>query len=436
MEQQDTIFALSSGQGKAGVAVIRVSGSRSRFVLETITGRAVKARAMMVADLRSRSGAVIDQAVTLFFAGPHSFTGDDVVEFQLHGGRAVVASMLKELASFDRCRVAAPGEFTRRAVLNGRIDLLRAEAIADLIDAETEAQRRLAILGQSGQLSNELNALRSSLLDALGEIEAGIDFSDEGDVTAALNALTRPVLEQVKRRLVAIERASVRAERVRSGLKIVLAGAVNSGKSTLLNTLAKRDVAIVSPIAGTTRDRLEVHLDLDGWPVTVIDTAGIRPTEDEIEAFGIDRAWAAIASADLVLHLSKTDVWDDFGVVTGACLKLRTQIDSKPVQSREPGICYISAKTGDGLDGLVDRITALASGMLDVGNEPVVQNERQLLAIRGALANIDRVLTAELMPELIAEELRSSAGYLANVIGPIDSEAILGQIFARFCIGK
>ena len=282
----DTIYALSSGLGRAGVAVFRVSGPRSRFALETLTGRSPRDRPRLCA-VRSADGMLIDHALVLSFQAPASFTGEDVVEFQTHGGRAVIAAMLRALSSIEGCRLAEAGEFTRRALNNGKIDLDGAEALVDLIDAETEQQRRLALAGREA-LKGELADLRGSLLDAMALLEAEIDFSDEGDVTETANPVL-PLLNGSRDRICSLLDASRRAERVRNGIRVVIAGEVNAGKSTLLNTLARRDVAIVAVTPGTTRDRIEVQLDLGGWPVTLIDTAGLRETEDAVEARG-DRA--------------------------------------------------------------------------------------------------------------------------------------------------
>ena len=435
LTDQDTIFALSSGKGRAGVAVIRMSGQQSRFALETLSGKPAEAASVRVCQLTSRSGLVLDHAVTLFFEAPRSFTGEDSAEFQVHGSRAVIAALLAELGRFPDCRSAEPGEFTRRALENGKIDLLGAEALADLIDAETEAQRRLAIGGQSGRLRRDVEALRADLIETMALLEATIDFSDEADVATTME---QPVSEGIGRVLASIRSmltASTRAERLRAGLKVVLAGDVNAGKSTLLNALAQRDVAIVSPVAGTTRDRLDVHLDIKGWPVTVMDTAGFRATQDAVETLGIERSLQALQEADLVLHLSKSDVWPDLSA--SRVLKVRTQTDSHPVNSAEPEAVAISAMTGYGMERLLDRIETIAGELMSTGDDPVVGSHRQFRSLEDAERLLLTLIDDKARPvELAVEDIRGAAGCLAEMIGGIDSDTVRSQIFSRFCIGK
>ncbi len=435
---QDTIFALSSGQGKAGVAVIRVSGTNTRFVFETITKLSLpKPRHAYLRQLHDKSGNIIDSALVLLFDNPHSFTGEDCAEFHVHGGRAVVKALLGCLASFENCRLAEAGEFTRRALLNGKIDLLGAESLADLIDAETEAQRDLAIKGQSGRLRREIEDLRQGLLDAMSLVEAGIDFSDEGDVSPELTTYIEKVIDSAKERLKHLIDGYGASERLRRGLRVVLAGPVNAGKSTLINALAGRDVAIVSHIPGTTRDQIEVHLDLNGWPVTVIDTAGIRETNDEIEAEGIKRAVQAMSQADIVLSLSPSQtkhISDErldslplqINIVTKA--DLQTDCNSK-------NIC-ISVKTGSGLNTLLQRLTIEAERFMKIGDAPAVTHLRQKQGLTNAYNLLHQCGSVIQIPELLAEDLRYVSSTLNSIIGTIDNEDVLGQIFSRFCIGK
>src|SRR6516162_1765127 len=298
----DTIFALSSGRPPAAIAVVRISGSQSRLALEALTGRVPEPRKVALVSVRDpQSGAAIDQALALWFPGPNSETGEDAAELQLHGGRAVISAVLAALGRLDGFRLAEPGEFTRRAFEHGRIDLTQVEALADLIYAETEAQRRQALDQLRGLLGDRAEAWRERLIEALALVETGIDFVDEGDVpkdlVARAMAIARPLSAEIREALAGADRG----ERLRDGLWVVIAGPPNAGKSTLLNRLARREAAIVSPYAGTTRDVIEVHLDLNGLPVTLLDTAGIRETHDPVEMEGVRRARDRAAAADLVL---------------------------------------------------------------------------------------------------------------------------------------
>src|SRR5215210_7600246 len=300
---EDTIFAPASGPGRAAIAVVRLSGPGTAGVLKSMAGRLPAPRRMTLAVLRDPAlGDALDQALVVWMPGPHSFTGEDQAELHLHGGLAVRAAVLRTLAGLPGCRAAEPGEFTRRAFLNGRMDLSRVEGLADLVDAETEAQRRQALLQLGGRLGNAAEGWREDILQALALLEATLDFSDEGDVPADLEADVAQRLTLLRDEFHRVL-ANRSGERLREGLTVVLAGPPNSGKSTLLNALAQRDVAIVSPVAGTTRDAIEVHCDLGGLPVAVVDTAGIRDSTDLIEQEGVSRARARVQDADLVLWL-------------------------------------------------------------------------------------------------------------------------------------
>src|SRR3954469_16058884 len=298
----DTIFALSSGRPPAAIAVVRISGPRSRNALEQLIGRVPEPRKAALAHVRDpATGELIDQALALWFPGPHSETGEDTVELQLHGGRAVIAAVLAALGKLDGFRLAEPGEFTRRAFENGRLDLTQVEALADLVFAETQAQRRQAFQQLRGLLGNRAEAWRRQVIEAQALVEAGIDFSDEGDVPQGLVARALDIVRPLAAEIAQAVAGAGRGERLREGLWVAIAGPPNVGKSTLLNRIAKREAAIVSPIAGTTRDVIEVHLDLDGYPVTLLDTAGIRDSVDPVEQEGVRRARARAAEADLVL---------------------------------------------------------------------------------------------------------------------------------------
>ena len=312
---RDTIFALSSGRPPAAVAVVRISGPRAGVALETLIGRVPAARRASLARVRDpATGDLIDEGLALWFPGPNSETGEDIVELQVHGGRAVIAALLAALGRFDGLRHAEAGEFTRRAFENGRMDLTAVEGLADLVAAETEAQRRQALRQLKGLLGERAETWRQRLIEALALVEAGIDFSDEDDVPADLTArsleLIRPLADEVSTAMAG------QGERLREGLRVAIAGPPNAGKSTLFNRLARREAAIVSPFPGTTRDVLEIHLDLGGYPVTVLDTAGIRDATDPIEREGVRRAGEQAARADLVLWVIDPTS-DDVGVVAG-----------------------------------------------------------------------------------------------------------------------
>src|SRR5262245_18576056 len=301
MAETDTIFALSSGRPPAAIAVVRISGPRARVALETMVGKVPEPRRAALARVRDDAGAVIDSALVLFFPGPRSETGEDMVELQLHGGRAIVAAVVATLGRLDGFRPAEAGEFTRRAFENGRLDLTEVEGLADLIYAETEAQRRLAYGQFAGRLGKRAEAWRTRLVEALALVEARIDFADEGDVPENLVGPALASAQTLHDEIVAALADDRRGERLRDGLVVAIAGPPNAGKSSLMNRIAQREAAIVTAVPGTTRDVIEVHLDLEGYPVTVLDTAGIRDTDDPVEQEGVRRARARAAAADLVL---------------------------------------------------------------------------------------------------------------------------------------
>jgi len=482
---RDTIFALSSGRPPAAIAVIRISGPRAGEALKALCGKIPEPRRAAFARVRDpKNGDVIDEALALWFPAPASETGEDVAELQLHGGRAVIAAALAALGRVEGLRPAEAGEFTRRAFENGKLDLTAVEALADLVMAETEGQRRQALRQMQGALRVRADAWRETLIRALALIEAGIDFSDEADVPQDLLAPALALVRGLEAEIAAALADCHRGERLREGLVVAIAGPPNAGKSTLLNRIAKREAAIVSPYAGTTRDVIEVHLDLGGLPVTLLDTAGIRETDDPVEMEGVRRARERAAGADLVLW-----VVDASERSSGAPLEgegrpvwlIRNKIDL--VNDRQPNNesrCQASAKseagdqpndslkssvnkglkrppprnesrtdryehsfalsaaTGEGFDLLLDELARYAEGFLGGGEAALVTRERHRRSLECALAALRRTLEPGLAgrEDLLAEELHAASRALARLTGRVDVEDLLDVIFRDFCIGK
>jgi tRNA modification GTPase len=431
---QPTIVALSSGHGRAGVAVIRISGSQTRFVIETIAGIVPPPRFASLHRLRDHDGETIDAGLVLFFPSPRSFTGEDVAELQVHGSRAVLARLLACLTQFRDVRLAQPGEFTRRAFEAGKLDLAAVEGLADLIDSETEWQRRQALRQMEGALGEMAGRWRGGLLKAMTLLAAEIDFSDEGDVSGPLVADAIAMAAGIRTELRAALGSFARGERVREGFVVVLAGAPNAGKSSLLNALARRDIAIVSPVAGTTRDAIEVRLDLHGVPVVMIDTAGLRESLDDVEREGVRRALALVERADLVLSLRAIDSEADHVRHDPNVMLIATKADLNGVARL--GELAVSAVTGAGLDNLLDGIVARLSALAQP--EPaLLTRERHRAAVTEAVLALDRVIDARHgQVELLAEDVRLAVVALERLIGRIGVEDVLDQLFAGFCIGK
>ncbi len=444
--RDDTIFALSSGRGRAGVAVIRVSGPRARDTVTAIAGSPPPPRQASLRALRDpASGEMLDRALVLYFAAPASFTGEDVAEFHVHGGSAVIDGIVGALAAMPGLRAAQAGDFTRRAFDNGRLDLTEVEGLADLIDAETRAQRRQALRQSRGALGVLYEGWRDDLIEALAQIEAALDFSDEADVPETVAGRARPVAEQALRAISAHLDDKRRGERLRDGFAVVLAGAPNAGKSSLLNGLAKRDVAIVSEEAGTTRDVIEVHLDLGGLPVAILDTAGIREAEGALEREGVARALARAAAADLVIWLvdAGQPQWSPPGELGGAGGAVMTVVNKSDLAKPKPDgdaiepLLRISAKTGAGLDALADALADRVGEGFAAAEAPVITRARhrqELERARDALKHFVAGEAEEL--ELRAEDLRAAAHALGRITGRVDVEDVLDRIFAGFCIGK
>lgn len=465
MADETTIFALSSGLGKSGVAVIRISGPEVRGVMATMSAPDVLDRRVAFRRIiHPHTRELLDRAVVVFFAAPMSETGEDVVEFQLHGGRAVVRATLDALATIPGCRMAEPGEFVRRAFNNGKLDLVEVENLADLVDAETDAQRRGA-LAASGVLSTLYDGWRTRLIEIAALTEAAIDFSDEGDVSAssfeAARSRARRLADEIARHL----NDGHRGEILRDGFRVALLGAPNAGKSSLLNALARRDAAIVSEEAGTTRDVIEVRLDLDGYPVIVSDTAGIRDTEGRIEQEGIRRSLMAARAANLALWLTETGLDSPpneisretlFAIRTKSDLALPVEGESAATASRgEPAASTlalpalatltratstlaISTQTGAGMDELIRLIAARARDAMAVdADTPAVARARHRTQLQQAAASLATFIEGPADHlELRAEDVRQAAHALGRITGRVDVEDVLGKIFSSFCIGK
>jgi tRNA modification GTPase len=442
MSSGDTIFALSSGRGLAAVAVVRISGPRAREALERLAGKVPEARRAAHAIVRNpANGEVIDDALALWFPGPRSETGEDMVEFQVHGGRAILAAVFQALGNIDGFRPALAGEFTRRALLNGKLDLSAVEGLGDLIAAETEAQRRQALLQYRGGLAKKVEEWREQLIAVLASLEASIDFVDEGDVpedllTPAMRTASA-LLDEIRGTLKDAERG----ERLREGLVVAIAGPPNAGKSTLLNRLAQREAAIVTDIPGTTRDPIEVALDLNGVPVILVDTAGVRETSDPVESEGVRRALGRAASADLVLWLVDADVAEIPSSPSAHELVLvRSKADRVDSETQrrigQAGELVLSAQSGFGIDALIDLLTRRAEAL--GGSPALVTHARQRQAIGEAADRIASAINfaAPGREELVAEEFRLAARALGRVTGRVDVEDVLDLVFRNYCIGK
>ncbi|HSD92072.1 MAG TPA: tRNA uridine-5-carboxymethylaminomethyl(34) synthesis GTPase MnmE [Methyloceanibacter sp.] len=430
----DTIVAPASGAGRAAIAVIRVSGPHTRAVLEALCGGVPPARHASLRDIGPPARAVIDRGLVLWFPAPSSFTGEDMAELQVHGSRAVVREIVDAVLALPGTRLAEPGEFARRAFENGKLDLTQVEGLADLIDAETETQRRQALAQAEGSLRALYESWRDELVRAQALTEAGLDFADEGDVVADVGAKAEAMVAAL-RSSIARHLAGRSGELLRDGLRVVIAGPPNAGKSSLMNALAKRDVAIVSEEAGTTRDVIELHLDLGGAPVIVADTAGIREAEGRVEQAGITRALARIEDADIVLWVvdATAPVWSG----PAGAIAVLNKIDLARDAGAGREVVEVSARTGEGIDGLVAVLAERAAEAVDSGaGGPLPTRTRHRLELEAAAAALQHFADPKLGPELKAEELRIAAHHLGRLTGRIDVEEVLGAIFAEFCIGK
>ncbi len=444
LRRHETIFALSSGIGRCAVSVIRISGPQSRQILDSMTSSRPKPREAQLTTVRDpESAETVDQGLAIWFPAPNSFTGEDLLELQLHGSRAVTAKVFSILRRMSGVRAAEAGEFSRRALENGKFDLIETEALADLIDADTEAQRKLAILEKGGPLRAFGEALRDELIALMADLEIALDFTDEVEHAEEIGAQVRLRLNVIERRLAGVEASYASAERVRDGLTVLIAGAPNAGKSSLLNALAQRDVAIVSEIAGTTRDLVEVKLDLGGLPINLIDTAGIRPTQDPVEQEGVRRALQKAQSADLVLWLSAineppTSPPEDFPCDPLWLVHTKVDLDAGGAAEGRFGVdgLALSAQTGFQIDLLLQTLKSFAETKMSINGSVIVANERQWRAIVTAHEAVEAAGRPGLPPEIVAEELRRASFALENLLGKIGVENVLDSVFGRFCIGK
>lgn len=444
----DTIFAPATASGRAGVAVIRVSGPKAAKALDRLGGASLQPRKMSRLTIRDPENEdVLDDSLAVWFPAPHSFTGEDVLELHIHGGRAVMDGVLSALNSIGGLRPAEPGEFTRRAFDGGKLDLTQAEALADLVDADTRAQARQALKQMGGALKSRYDEWRTRLIQSLAHLEAVIDFPDEDLPEETAKALWDGVAA-LDTEIADHLADNGRGERLRDGVHVAIVGPPNAGKSSLLNMLAKRDAAIVSETAGTTRDVIEVHLDLGGFPVLVADTAGLRETEDAIEDEGVRRAKQRADQADLVIALFDGATYPERDPATEALINAQTLAVVNKAdlldQAREQELdvaqgwgatYFVSVKTGFGLEHLISTVTERVSDLCDSGaNAPLTRARHRaaLMDCREALARAQQIT----MPELAAEDLRLAMRALGRITGYVDVEDLLDVIFSDFCIGK
>ncbi|PND26575.1 tRNA uridine-5-carboxymethylaminomethyl(34) synthesis GTPase MnmE [Sinorhizobium sp. M4_45] len=439
MPSTDTIYALSSGSLPAGVAIIRVSGPATADALVRLCGALPAPRIAALRTIRTRNGETLDSGLVLYFPAPASFTGEDCCELQVHGGRAVVSAILEELAATEGLRHAEAGEFARRAFQNGKLDLVEVEGLADLIAAETEMQRRLAIEHSGGGQSALYAGWARRLTHSRAMIEAELDFADEDDVPGSVSAAIWEDIGRLRQEIDEhIARAGL-AEIIRDGLKIVIAGEPNAGKSSLLNALARRDIAIVTEVAGTTRDVLSVDLSLAGFSVKLFDTAGLRETDELVEREGIRRARQVIADADLVLLLSEKPGsfrLDEALPEKVPVIRVATKVD-RPSPSWAPSDAdiFLSTRTGE---GMADLLTALQSHLPDLAGKTALampSRKRHVDCLRQASSALERSLSFSEL-ELRAEQLRQAGDALGKITGRVDVENLLDVIFSEFCIGK
>ena len=442
-----TIYALSSGPGISGIAVIRVSGKNTAEVIKKLTGSKLPSPRVATLKKFNKNGKkeLIDEGVIIWFPGPNSYTGEDLAEFHVHGSRAVIKAMHLAISKINNCRLADPGEFTKRAFQNGRINLLKAESIADLISAETEIQRKQALKIMSGKSSDQFNLWREQLLKILSHIEAKIDFPDENLPKNIINAIRKTsnnILIEIKKTL----NDQKVGERIREGFRIAIVGPTNSGKSSLLNYLSKRDVAIVSEIAGTTRDVIETHLNLDGYPVVVSDTAGIRDSKNEIEKMGIKIALNRAEDADLKLVIVSAKNVNFTGVLKGLLTKNAVLVVNKSdlmkgkfnSKFKKYEHVLISIKKDSNLNKLISKIKNKLKNKFTTAEDILITRERHRQNLINCVHHLEKFEKKKSTQDFdkAAEDLRLATRHLGMIVGKVDVEELLGSIFNDFCIGK
>lgn len=441
----DTIFAPATALGRAGVAVVRVSGSAAAEALRLLTGRGLpRPREATVATIRDpQGGEVLDRGLVLWFPAPRSATGEDVAEFHVHGGRAVVNGLTAALQRLGGVRFAEPGEFTRRAFENGKLDLTAAEAIADLVEAETEAQRRQALRQLDGELGRLYDGWRSRLSRCLAHLEAYLDFPDE-DLPADVLIETVNQLVVLRAEIAGHLADGHRGERLREGIEVAILGPPNAGKSSLLNAIAGADVVIVSERAGTTRDVVEVRMDLGGYPVVLADTAGLREAVDAVESEGVRRALARADRADLKMLVVDAGVWPVLDDRTRALAgpdsllvvnKADTCRPALPARMNGAETMLVSARTGEGVSALLEGLAKRVAALLRSGTGPTLTRARHRGCLEDAVAALERAPSAAL-PELMAEDLRFALRAIGRITGRVDVDELLDIVFRDFCIGK
>lgn len=453
-QPSETIVAQATAQGKASVGIIRASGPDALSIAEKVLHKTPRTRYAEYLPFHDENGRVIDQGIALYFQNPHSFTGEDVIEFQGHGGQVVMDLLLKAILTHDNVRLARPGEFSERAFMNDKLDLAQAEAISDLIEASSEQAARSAMRSLQGDFSKSINQLVDQVTYLRMYVEAAIDFPEE-EIDFLSDGKVQSDLNQIIEQLTTIETRATQGSLLRDGMRVVIAGRPNAGKSSLLNALAGRDAAIVTDIAGTTRDVLKEHIHIDGMPLHIIDTAGLRESDDKVEQIGIERAWEEISQADQVLLVvdstttqstNAADLWPEF------CQRLPTNIDVTVIRNKcdltnetvkldtsgNNTSITLSASNTKGIDILAQHLKSCMG--YESGNEgQIIARRRHLDALASASQHIHNgkeQLEVFHAGELLAEELRIAQGYLSEITGEFTSDDLLGKIFGSFCIGK
>ena len=439
-----TIYALSTVYGKSGVAIIRISGSKSLDVIKKMTNinpSTIKARYAYFTDIKSIKGETLDKALVIYFKAPYSFTGEDCVEFQIHGSKAVITSVLENLFLIPYCRLALPGEFSKRAFQNQKLDLTEAEGLADLIDAETSEQQKYALRQMEGSLKGLYEGWRETLLNIMAHIEAYIDFPDE-ELPANIISDIQNTVFKIKEDILSHLSSSNIGERLHDGFRVVIVGEPNAGKSSLLNSIAKREAVIVSDIEGTTRDAIDIHLDINGYPVIFTDTAGLRSTNEIIEQKGIELAYSKAKDADVVICLfdALKNVPQEFDNIKEkdkiyVANKTDKLSDTKKIDYQNKGCLLISAKHNIGIDSLLQNISSKIKDKFTSSSSVLITRQRYREALNNAIVNLEN-FNFDKEIELSAEDIRLACREIGKITGRIDVDEILDKIFGSFCIGK